>query len=122
MGEAVGWQSGVLVTKVLDIIKNEIRKFSFVKSMQKILTFSEGYFFGKPIKKGLDLQGGLYMMLGVQTQKAVESKIKTTAATISYFAEDKGILIDDLTINEKGKFVKVSDITYPKIKKDFLEI
>lgn len=80
--------------------------FGIIFSMPSFLQTDEG----KKISLGLDLQGGLYMMLGVQTQKAVESKIKTTAATISYFADDKGILIDDLTINEKNlTFVLLDD-------------
>ncbi|MCK5293211.1 MAG: protein translocase subunit SecD, partial [Arcobacteraceae bacterium] len=54
---------------------------------------------GKKISLGLDLQGGLHLLLGVQTQKAVESKIKSIAATVQYFADDKDILIEDLTIN-----------------------
>jgi len=54
---------------------------------------------GKKISLGLDLQGGLHLLLGVQTQKAVESKIKSIAATVQYFSDDKDILIEDLTIN-----------------------
>ena len=80
--------------------------FGIIFSMPSFLQTDEG----KKISLGLDLQGGLYMMLGVQTQKAVESKIKTTASTISYFADDKGILIDDLTINKKNlTFVLLDD-------------
>ena len=54
---------------------------------------------GKKISLGLDLQGGLHLLLAVQTQKAVESKIKSLAATIQYYADDNDILIEDLTIN-----------------------
>jgi preprotein translocase subunit SecD len=65
---------------------------------------------GKKISLGLDLQGGLHMLLGVQTQKAVESKIKTIASTISYFADEKGILIEDLMINKSNlTFVLLDD-------------
>lgn len=55
---------------------------------------------GKKINLGLDLQGGLHMLLGVNTEEAVTSKIKTYATTIKYFAEDEEILIEDLSIKE----------------------
>jgi len=65
---------------------------------------------GKKISLGLDLQGGLHMLLGVQTQKAVESKIKTTAAGISYYADSKDILIEDLMINKSNlTFILLDD-------------
>ena len=53
---------------------------------------------GKKISLGLDLQGGLHMLLGVEVQEAVVSKIKNIAATIKYFTDEKDILIEDLTI------------------------
>jgi len=78
---------------------------------------------GKKISLGLDLQGGLHMLLGVQTQKAVESKIKTTAATISYFSDDEGILIEDLTINKNNlEFVLLDDTEEVKLDKMLAEI
>ena len=55
---------------------------------------------GKKISLGLDLQGGLHMLLGVQTQKAVEGKIKSIAATVKYFSDNEDILIEDLTIQK----------------------
>ena len=53
---------------------------------------------GKKISLGLDLQGGLHMLLGVETQKAVEGKIKSLAATVKYYTDNEDMLIEDLTI------------------------
>ena len=55
---------------------------------------------GKKIALGLDLQGGLHMLLGVNTHEAVTSKIKTLVTSIKYFAQDEEILIDDLTFED----------------------
>ena len=55
---------------------------------------------GKKISLGLDLQGGMYMQLEVQTNKAIKSKIKTIASTIKYFTQDKDILVEDLSIKD----------------------
>ena len=55
---------------------------------------------GKKVTLGLDLQGGLHMLLGVQTQKAVEGKIKSVAATVKYFTDNEDILIEDLVIQK----------------------
>jgi preprotein translocase subunit SecD len=58
---------------------------------------------GKKISLGLDLQGGLHMLLGVQTQEAVVNKIKSTASAVKYHCDDKSILIEDLII-ERDSF------------------
>jgi preprotein translocase subunit SecD len=55
---------------------------------------------GKKINLGLDLQGGLHMLLGVNTDEAVSSKIKSYASSIKYFAQDEDILLDELNIND----------------------
>jgi preprotein translocase subunit SecD len=57
---------------------------------------------GKKISLGLDLQGGLHMLLGVETQKAVEGKIKSVAATVKYFTDNEDILIEDLVIEKES--------------------
>ena len=56
---------------------------------------------GSKITLGLDLQGGLYMLLGVQTDEAVKSKIKTVASSIKFSTDDNDIIIDDLKINDE---------------------
>lgn len=68
--------------------------FAVVFSIPSFLQTTEG----KKISLGLDLQGGLHMLLGVQTQKAIEGKIKTVAATVKYFSDSQEILIEDLVI------------------------
>lgn len=56
---------------------------------------------GKKISLGLDLQGGLHMLLGVETQKAVEGKIKSVAATVKYYTDNEDILIEDLFVEKE---------------------
>ena len=58
---------------------------------------------GKKISLGLDLQGGLHMLLGVQTKEAVVAKIKSTASAVKYYCDDTSILIEDLII-ERDSF------------------
>lgn len=53
---------------------------------------------GKKIALGLDLQGGLYMRLGVEVDKAIVSKYKSIGASVKYFADKNDILIDELKI------------------------
>ena len=64
---------------------------------------------GKKISLGLDLQGGLHMLLGVNTHEAVTSKIKTIATSIKYFAEDEEILIDGLSMESDSIVFTVLD-------------
>jgi preprotein translocase subunit SecD len=56
---------------------------------------------GKKITLGLDLQGGLHMLLGVKSDIAIESRIKSMAATIKYVFDDEEIIFDDLRIMDK---------------------
>lgn len=55
---------------------------------------------GPKISLGLDLQGGLYMLLGVKTDEAIKSKIQSIASSIKYFTDDNSIIIDSLKINQ----------------------
>ena len=64
---------------------------------------------GKKIALGLDLQGGLHMLLGVNTNEAVASKIKSLATTVKYFSDDEQLLIDGLSINEDSVTFSVLD-------------
>jgi preprotein translocase subunit SecD len=78
---------------------------------------------GKKISLGLDLQGGLHMLLGVQTQKAIEGKIKSVAATVKYFADDEEILIEDLVVGKDSlSFIVLDSDELPKIDKMLADI
>jgi len=72
--------------------------FGIVFSIPSFLQMEDG----KKISLGLDLQGGLHMLLGVETQKAVEGKIKSVAATVKYFTDKESILIEDLVVKKES--------------------
>lgn len=65
--------------------------------------------FGKKVNLGLDLQGGLHMLLGVNSEEAVASKLKSIATAIKYFTDDEELLIDGLTLIEDGILFSVLD-------------
>lgn len=77
-----------LVIFILSII------FGIVFSIPSLLQTESG----KKISLGLDLQGGLHMLLGVNTHEAVTTKIKSIATSIKYFSDDEDVLIDGLSI------------------------
>jgi len=64
------------------------------------LTQSES---GKKITLGLDLQGGLHMLLGVKSDVAIESRTKSIAASIKYLFDDEEIIFDDLRMVDGKK-------------------
>jgi len=72
--------------------------FGIVFSMPS-LTQSEQ---GKKIILGLDLQGGLHMLLGIKSEVAIESRTKSMAATVKYLFDDEEIIFDELRMNEDG--------------------
>jgi preprotein translocase subunit SecD len=53
---------------------------------------------GMKVTLGLDLQGGLHMLLGVKTEEAVASQLKSTASGIKHFSERNDILLDGLHV------------------------
>ena len=57
---------------------------------------------GKKITLGLDLQGGLHMLLGIKSEVAIESRVKSMAATVKYLFDDEEIIFDELRMNEDG--------------------
>ena len=78
---------------------------------------------GKKITLGLDLQGGLHMLLGVKTEEAVKSRIKSIAASVKHFAEREDVLIDNLTFDESSVSFEVLDSDeLPKVKEFLAEV
>jgi len=72
--------------------------FGLVFSMPSLLGMQNG----KKVTLGLDLQGGLHMLLGVKTDEAVKSHVKSIAASIKRFSEKNDILIDNLSFDDKS--------------------
>jgi preprotein translocase subunit SecD len=56
---------------------------------------------GAKITLGLDLQGGLHMLLGVKTEEALKSRLKSVAASVKHFSDRKEILIEALNTTEE---------------------
>ena len=67
---------------------------------------------GKKITLGLDLQGGLHMLLGIKSEIAIESRIKSMAASVKYIFDDEEIIFDDLRMVDGEK------ITFELLDKD----
>ncbi|MBL4729787.1 MAG: protein translocase subunit SecD [Sulfurimonas sp.] len=66
---------------------------------------------GKKVTLGLDLQGGLYMLLGVKTEEATKSRIKSIAASIKHFSNRNDILVDALNFDD-------TEITFTLLDED----
>ena len=88
-----------LIIFILSII------FGVVFSIPSILQTDSG----KKIALGLDLQGGLHMLLGVNTHEAVSTEIKTIATSVKYFSDDEELLIDGLSIENDSVVFSVLD-------------
>lgn len=56
---------------------------------------------GAKIALGLDLQGGLHMLLGVKTDEAIKSRIKSIASSIKFYADENDIIIDALKVKNE---------------------
>ncbi len=64
---------------------------------------------GAKINLGLDLQGGLHMLLGVKTEEAVVTKLKSVASSVKHFSNREEILLDELSANADNVSFSVLD-------------
>lgn len=62
---------------------------------------------GPKINLGLDLQGGLTLLLDVKTEEVIESKYKSLATTLAFEAKEKKVLLNQI---EVGKDVLQFDL------------
>ncbi|MBE3608964.1 protein translocase subunit SecD [Campylobacter californiensis] len=93
--------------------------FGIVFSMPSFLQ-TQG---GSKISLGLDLQGGLHMLLGVETHEAINSKIKSIAGSINYYAKKEDVLIDKFKIRQDSvEFTLLDSDEAPKIDAALKEI
>jgi len=78
---------------------------------------------GKKVTLGLDLQGGLHMLLGVKTEEATVSRIKSIAGSIKYFTNKNDILIDSLEFDEDSiSFVLLDSDDEKQMKEHFSKL
>jgi len=79
--------------------------FGLVVSAPSLLQMDKG----PKVTLGLDLQGGLHMLLGVKTEEAVTSRLKSVASSVKHFTNREDILIDELSVNEAEVTFSVLD-------------
>ena len=80
---------------------------------------------GKKITLGLDLQGGLHMLLGVKTEEAIKSSLKSLASTAKFALDKADIVIDNVdfkvdTTKQDDESVKVNSakVTFEIVDED----
>jgi preprotein translocase subunit SecD len=101
------------------VIFSLVTIFGIVFSIPSFLQTDDG----KKISLGLDLQGGLHMLLGVESEKAIEGKIKSVAATVKYFTDNEDILIEDLVVEKSSlSFILLDNDEITKLDKMLEEI
>ena len=89
------------------------RLFTFIVVFVFGIVFSIPSIFQKDyapkISLGLDLQGGIHMLLGVKADQAVASKVKAIASSVKYFAKKNNYLIESFTTKPDGFSMKMYD-------------
>lgn len=103
-----------------------MKKFFNIRTIVFLALFAFGAIFSIPslfdtkgykITLGLDLQGGIYFLLGVDSNKAIKSRYSLIATQINYETHDKNILIDSLKTLDDGVRFELLDLA----QKDELE-
>lgn len=66
-------------------------------------------FSGKRPTLGLDLQGGLHMLLGVKTDVAIKSRAKSIATNVAFFLDNEDIYYANLAIKDTSISFEILD-------------
>lgn len=78
---------------------------------------------GKKVTLGLDLQGGLNMILGVKSEEAVKSHLKSIASGIKHFGEKNEIFFENITVdNDEVSFELLDSDDISSVDKYLQEI
>ena len=64
---------------------------------------------GRKITLGLDLQGGLHLLLGIKSDIAIQSRIKSMAGTVKYMFDEEEIIFDELKLLDKKISFEILD-------------
>ncbi|MBN2767719.1 MAG: protein translocase subunit SecD [Campylobacterales bacterium] len=74
------------------------------------LIFASGVLLsGKRPTLGLDLQGGLHMLLEVKSDVAIQSRIKSIATNVAFLLDSEEIFYDSLAINDESVTFEILD-------------
>ncbi|WP_407918794.1 SecDF P1 head subdomain-containing protein, partial [Helicobacter pylori] len=74
---------------------------------------------GPKITLGLDLRGGLNMLLGVQTDEALKNKYLSLASALEYNAKKQNILLKDIKSSLEGiSSVKLTPLEQEELRKN----
>jgi preprotein translocase subunit SecD len=93
--------------------------FGVIFSMPSLLQTEKG----SKVTLGLDLQGGLHMLLGVKTEEAVKSRLKSIASSVKHYTDRNDILVDELSVNEERvSFVLLDSDDAPHVTELFEEM
>ena len=82
---------------------------------------SENSFLSKRINLGLDLQGGSYLLLEIDNEPVVIQKLQNTTTIIRNYLKNKKIKFNNLRIEDKKIFFKVSENNIDEVRSFFLD-
>ena len=75
------------------------------------IAFTIPSFIGKKphVNLGLDLQGGMYLVLGVKQEDAIKNTLTSTAATIKYISDKKELFTDNIKVGKNSVSFELID-------------
>ncbi len=84
----------------------------FLISIFSLLNFQseDNFFIKKKVNLGLDLQGGSYLLLEIDSNSLIEEKIQSKVIPVKKLLKDNNLNYSDFKINNKALNFKVNDI------------
>jgi len=83
--------------------------FLFI-SFFSILNFQENKIINKKVNLGLDLQGGSYLLLEINSDNLVEEKIQSKVIPIKKLLKDNGLNYQNFKINNQNLNLIIDDV------------
>lgn len=120
MSKTWKWQTGLLIFGTLFSIYLLIPSFYFAKVDPKNPDAAPWYyklFPSQRVKLGLDLQGGIHLVLGVDVEKAILDQLNISSKELKEELKRKGVAKDDLS-NVETKVLNTEHAIHLTIKED----
>ena len=80
---------------------------------------NERVFFDKKINLGLDLQGGSYLLLEIDTKPLIKEKIQTKVKPLKEFLNQNNINFKDFNVNDNNLSFKIDEKNLEKFELNF---
>ncbi len=92
----------------------------FILTFFSFLNLQKDNFLNKKVNLGLDLQGGSYLLLEIDTEPLINERLQSKVIPIKKFLNKNSIIYNNFTVNKKAIVFKIDSNKYSNFERLFL--